>query len=72
SLKLIMARLSAGAEGSISMSFLVMCAEKVLRLLCLFFVFLFAWLWSLLELNSMEGGACNGPSPKWDDLPVTA
>ncbi|WP_143593735.1 transposase, partial [Synechococcus sp. 1G10] len=70
-LKLIIARLSAGAEGSISMSFLVMCPDKILRLLHLFFVFLFAWLRSLLDLNSMDCGANNDPCPKWDDLPVT-
>jgi hypothetical protein len=33
-----MARLPKGAEGSISMAFLVMCSEKILRLLRLFFV----------------------------------
>jgi hypothetical protein len=38
SLNLIMARIKAGAESMISMAFLVMCAEKVLRLLRLFFV----------------------------------
>jgi len=38
SLRLIMARLPKGAESSISMAFLVMCAEKILRLLRLFFV----------------------------------
>jgi IS5 family transposase len=37
SLDLIMARLSKGAETLISMAFLVMCTEKILRLLCLFF-----------------------------------
>lgn len=41
SLDLIMARLKAGAETSISMAFLVMCAEKVLRLLRFFSVLLF-------------------------------
>jgi len=38
SLRLIMARLAKGAETSISMSFLVMCAQKIRRLLRLFFV----------------------------------
>jgi hypothetical protein len=71
SLKLIMAKLSAGAEGSISMSFLVMCAEKILRLLRLSFVFLFAWLWSHLEPNSMEDAACSPQGFRWDDLPVS-
>jgi len=32
SLNLIMPKLKAGAEGAISMSFLVMCAEKIMRL----------------------------------------
>ena len=43
SLNLIMARLSQGAETLISMSFLVMCAEKILRLLRLFFITICAW-----------------------------
>jgi transposase, IS5 family len=38
SLDLIMARLSKGAENSISMAFVVMCAEKIRWLLRLFFV----------------------------------
>ena len=33
-----MARLSIGAETLISIAFLVMCAEKILRLLRLFFI----------------------------------
>jgi transposase, IS5 family len=44
SLQLIMARLPKGAETSISMAFLVMCAEKILRLLRLFFVAIYSWL----------------------------
>jgi hypothetical protein len=36
SLNLIMPKLKTGAEGTISMSFLVMSAEKILRLLRLF------------------------------------
>ena len=43
-LKLIMARLAKGAETSISMAFLVICAEKIRRLLRLFFITIFAWL----------------------------
>ncbi|CAK6690194.1 IS5 family transposase [Synechococcus sp. CBW1107] len=43
SLQLIMARLAKGAETSISMAFLVMCAEKILRLLRLFFVTIYPW-----------------------------
>jgi hypothetical protein len=46
SLRLIMARLTKGAETSISMGFLVMCAEKILRLLRLFFVTIFARIYS--------------------------
>ncbi len=41
-----MARLPKGAETSISMGFLVMCAEKILRLLRLFFVTMYAWLYT--------------------------
>jgi len=47
SLELIMARLDKGAETSISMAFLVMCAEKILRLLRLFFVTIFSWFYTL-------------------------
>jgi hypothetical protein len=43
SLQLIIARLPKCAETSISMAFLVMCAEKILRLLRLFFVTIYAW-----------------------------
>ena len=43
SLDLVMARLSKGAETLISMAFVVMCAEKILRLLRLFFVTVCAW-----------------------------
>ncbi len=41
--KLIIARLAKGAETSISMAFLVMCAEKIRRLLRFFFVVISAW-----------------------------
>jgi len=41
SLDLIKARLVKGAENTISMAFVVMCAEKILRLLRLFFVAIF-------------------------------
>jgi hypothetical protein len=44
SLDLIMARLSKGAENFIPMAFVVMCAEKILRLLRLFFVTILDWL----------------------------
>jgi IS5 family transposase len=43
SLQLIMARLPKGAATTISMAFLVMCAEKILRLLCLFLVAIYGW-----------------------------
>ena len=46
SLGLIMPRLPKSAETSISMAFLVMCAEKILRLLRLFFVLIFAWIYA--------------------------
>ena len=46
SLNLIMARLSKGAETLISMAFVVMCAEKILRLLRLFFVTVCAWFYA--------------------------
>jgi hypothetical protein len=42
-----MARLDKGAEASISMAYLVMCAEKILRLLRLIFVTIFAWSYTL-------------------------
>jgi transposase, IS5 family len=44
SLDLIMSRLPKGAENTISMAFVVMCAEKIRRLLRLFFVAIFVWL----------------------------
>ena len=46
SLRLIMARVAKGAETSISMEFLVMCAKKIRRLLRLFFVFISAWFYA--------------------------
>jgi transposase, IS5 family len=71
-LKLIMARLAKGAETSISMAFLVMCAEKILRLLRLFFVFIFACLCSLLRLHSSPGKTWTITDDRWNDWPVTA
>ena len=41
-----MARLTKGAETSISMGFLVMCDEKILRLHRRIFVTIFAWIYS--------------------------
>ena len=43
SLDLIMACISKGAENTISMAFVVMCAEKIRRLLLLFFIVIFPW-----------------------------
>ncbi len=71
SLKLIMARLKAGAEGTISMSFLVMCAEKILRLLRLFFVLLHAWLFGLTRLYATAAPVDRASCGRWDDLLVS-
>lgn len=46
SLDLIMAQLSKGAETLISIAFLLMCAEKILRLLYLFFITAWAWFYA--------------------------
>jgi IS5 family transposase len=46
SLDLIMARFSKGAETLISIAILVMCAEKILRLLLLFFITVCAWFYA--------------------------
>lgn len=64
SLALIMGRLAKGAETTISMAFLVMCAEKIRRLLRLFFVTILFWfnvghgrvsLWmALMEIFGLE------------------
>lgn len=53
SLGLIMARLAKGAENSISMAFLVMCAEKIRRLLRLLFVIIFAWFYAWQRPGSL-------------------
>lgn len=68
SLNLIMPKLKAGAEGTISMSFLVMCAEKILRLLRLFFVLLFVCLWSLLTPHETAGRTSKASAIRWTDL----
>ena len=47
SLDLIMARLPKGAETSISMAFVVMCVEKIRRLLRLFFVIMYVWFYAV-------------------------
>jgi IS5 family transposase len=68
SLNLIMAKLKAGAEGTISLSFLVMCVEKILRLLRLFFVLIFVWLWSLLKPHETARRASVASGIRWTDL----
>jgi hypothetical protein len=53
SLQLIMARLPKGAETTISIAFLVMCAEKILRLLCLFFVAFYGWFCTWIRVGML-------------------
>lgn len=53
-LELIMARLPKGAGTSISMAFVVMCAEKIRGLLRLFFVIIFVWIYT-----------CQSPGGLW-------
>ena len=69
---LIMARLAKGPETSISMAFLVMCAEKILRLISLLFVFIYGCLCSLLWLHSSPGRTWTITDDSWNDWPVTA
>ena len=45
-LDLSKAQLPKGAETSITMAFVVMCAEKIRRLPRLFFVVLYAWIYT--------------------------
>jgi hypothetical protein len=49
SLKLIMPRLAKGAVTSISKEFLVMCAEKIRRLLRIIYITVFAWVYIWLR-----------------------
>ena len=42
----MMPRLAKGAESSISMAFLVMCVEKIRRLLRIIFITIFAWVYA--------------------------
>jgi hypothetical protein len=50
------ASFARGAENSIAMAFVVMCAEKIRRLLRLFLVTILAWFcgWQYLSLLCME------------------
>jgi hypothetical protein len=50
-----MARLPKGTEAWISMAFVVMCAEKILRLLRLFFVAICAWFYQWQGPGSLLG-----------------
>ncbi len=54
-----MARLPKGAETTISMAFLVMYAEKILRLLCLYFVAFYAWICACLSLGWLSLALAN-------------
>lgn len=67
-----MARLANGDATSISMSFLVMCAEKILKLLRLFFVFLFACLCSPRQLHASPEKAWKITDERWNAWQVTA
>lgn len=49
-----MARLPKDAETSVSMGFLVMCAETIMRLIRLSLVFIFFWLYAWHGLGSMR------------------
>ena len=70
SLDLIMARLPKGAESSISMAFLVMCAEKILRLLRFFLIVIYAWFctWYGARGRWVALGVCRKTSPR-DSFP---
>jgi hypothetical protein len=50
------------------MSFLVIGAEKILRLLRLFSILLFVWLWSLLAPNGALRRAGKASGIRWTDL----
>jgi hypothetical protein len=67
-----MARLPKGAETSISMAFLVMCAEKILRLLCIFFVAFYAWIYGCLRLDPLLVALRNICQLESGELPVAA
>jgi hypothetical protein len=72
SLKLIMARLVCGAQALILMAFLVMCAEKILRLLRLFFVLIISYFCNLLRLCTSAISPCKASSAVWGYLQVIA
>ncbi|APD47896.1 hypothetical protein BM449_06085 [Synechococcus sp. SynAce01] len=64
----IMAKLKHGAETTISMAFIVMCSEKVLRLLRLFFVLILGWLLGLYSLQDDDSEGCHSLSGQSHDL----
>jgi hypothetical protein len=72
SLELIMARLSKGAETLISMAFLVMCAEKIRRLLRLFFVTIFAWFYAWQRPGTLWMALTHTSQLETEELLVTA
>jgi hypothetical protein len=72
SLQLIMARLPKGAETTISMAFLVMCAEKILRLVCLFSVAFNAWICVCQPLSWLSLALGNICSVESAESPVPA
>jgi hypothetical protein len=72
SLQLIMARLPQGAETTISMAFLVMCAEKILRLLYFFFVAICAWVYACQPLDWLSVALGNICPLETAESPVAA
>jgi IS5 family transposase len=56
SLDLIMARLPRGAEALISMAFIVMCAENIRRIIRLFLITIFAWLFAWERTDCLWAG----------------
>jgi hypothetical protein len=72
SLQLIMARLPQGAETTISMAFLVMCSEKILRLLCFFFVAIYAWVCACQPLDWLSVALGNICPLETAESPVAA
>jgi hypothetical protein len=67
-----MARLPNGAETTISMAFLVMGAEKILRLLRLFFVAFYAWIYACQPLGWLLVALGNIRPLETARLPVSA
>jgi IS5 family transposase len=72
SLDRIMAKLTHGAETTISMAFVVMCSEKVLRLLRLFCVLVLGWLYGLCSNQESDSGGYHSFSRQSCVLLLTA